>query len=55
MSDATIASIARALAGALSQVAYSRSDTDKKAVAALNAELCAAVRQEREEAKKEAP
>jgi len=50
MSDATIARIGRNLADALSAFARSRSAEDKKIVAGLHTELCAAVVAEREEA-----
>jgi hypothetical protein len=46
MSDATIAMIARKLAGAYSRSGYERSDEAAKEVAALKTELCAAVRAE---------
>ena len=49
MSDSIVAAVGRNLAQALGIVARSRSEEDKKAVAALLTELCAAVRLEREE------
>jgi len=49
VSDASIASIARNLAEALSAFAYSRKDEDKKRVAQLQFELCAACRAEEAE------
>lgn len=55
MSDATIAAIARNLAAAVSSAGYSRDAEDKKRVAMLMTELCAARRTEiaEEEAAKE--
>ena len=53
MSDASVALIARYLAIALNQAAYTRAPEDKKEVAQLQTELCAAVVAEREEKKKE--
>ena len=44
--DAKIAAIGRNLAEALADWAYVRKDADKKRVAELHAELCAAVREE---------
>lgn len=44
--DDKIANIARSLAEALCDVAYTRKDEDKKRVAALQTELCAAVKAE---------
>lgn len=49
MNDAKIAAIARRLAEALSDVAYTRKEEDKKRVSALNTELCAAVKNESQE------
>jgi F0F1-type ATP synthase delta subunit len=46
MSDQSIAAIARRLAEALFDVAYSRSQEDKKRVAQLHVELCTAVKHE---------
>jgi len=51
MTDQTIAAIARALAIALAQVGYSRHVSDRQEVARLQTGLCAAVRQEEQEAK----
>jgi len=50
MSDAIIAAIGRQLAEALARYGRERSDADKKAVANLQTELCAAVRDEAAEA-----
>jgi hypothetical protein len=55
MSDAGIAMIARGLAVALSQAAYSRAPDDWKQVMQRQHELCAYVRAEKEEAKEKAP
>lgn len=46
MSDADVAAVARNLAEALRDAAYTRKDEDKKRVAQLNYELCAAVKKE---------
>jgi hypothetical protein len=46
MTDQSMARIARALAEALSDFAYTRKDEDKKLVAQLQAELCAENRAE---------
>ena len=46
MSDATVAEVARRLASALSKAGYERDLQSKKEVAALNTELCQAVRAE---------
>jgi hypothetical protein len=51
MNDALMASIARNLAEALSAFAYTRKDEDKKRVAQLHSELCAAWRSENAEPK----
>ena len=53
MSDASIAGIARTLAEALSDAAYTRKDEDKKRVAQLQSELCAEIKREQAEAKNE--
>lgn len=47
--DAKIAGIARNLAEALADFAYTRKDDDKKRIATLHTELCAAVRTETEQ------
>lgn len=47
MSDASIAEIGRRLAEALQDVAYSRSEVDKKNLAAINYELVTAVKEEK--------
>jgi hypothetical protein len=44
--DAKIAAIGRNLAQALADFSYSRKDDDKKRIAQLQTELCAAVRAE---------
>lgn len=46
MTDAELASIARNLANALMDFAYTRKDEDKKRVNALQSELCARVKEE---------
>lgn len=46
MADAEVASIARNLANALSDFAYSRKDTDKARIAEFQHELCQAVKAE---------
>jgi hypothetical protein len=51
VTDQTIASIARSLAAALAQVGYTRNSDDKREVMRLQAELCAAVRDEEPAAK----
>ena len=48
MSDASVAAIARQLAEALRDSAYTRKDDDKKRVARLNYELCQEVKKEME-------
>lgn len=53
MNDQQIAAIARNLAVALRDLAYTRKEEDKKRVSALQTELCAAVRQEEDQAQKE--
>jgi hypothetical protein len=50
MSDATIAEIARRLAGALDRFARERADGDRKSIAMVQTELCQAVREEKEDA-----
>ena len=52
MADANIASIGRRLAEALADFGYTRKDEDKKRIAALQAELCAAVKLESTEKEK---
>jgi len=52
MADAHIAAIGRRLAEALSDVAYTRKDEDKKRVAQLNMQLCNAVKLETTEQEK---
>jgi hypothetical protein len=47
--DARIAEIARRVAAALKDVAYSRKDADKKALAVVQTELCAAVDAEQQQ------
>lgn len=49
MDDTKIAALGRQLAGALSDFAYSRKDEDKKRVAYLQFQLCAAVKAENEQ------
>lgn len=49
MSDAVVAVVARRLAKALDDCARSRSEDDKKRVAALHTELCSVVRTEETE------
>jgi hypothetical protein len=49
--DQAIIAIARSLAAALAQVGYSRDPDDKREVIRLQTELCAAVRQEEQDAK----
>jgi hypothetical protein len=44
--DAEMARLARSLADALSAFAHSRSDDDRKSIAALQTELCASRRHE---------
>jgi hypothetical protein len=44
--DAEMARLARSLADALSAFAHSRSDDDRKLIAALHTEICAARRHE---------
>ena len=51
MADSKIAGIARLLAEALSNFARSRGDDDRKRIAQLQTELCAACRAEIEEVK----
>jgi hypothetical protein len=51
MTDEAIVVIARSLAAALAQAGYSRNPNDKREVARLQTELCAAVRQEEQGAK----
>ena len=46
MTDSELASIARNLAHALMDYAYTRKDDDRKRLNALQTELCAAVKQE---------
>ena len=46
MTDQTIVAIARSLAAALADAGYSRKPEDRQAVARLQTELCAAIRQE---------
>lgn len=48
MSDAYLATLARNLANALMDFAYTRKDDDKKRVNALQVELCNAVKAEEE-------
>lgn len=50
MSDQTIATIARNLAEALQDFAYTRKDDDKKRVAALNFDLIRACKEEKTDA-----
>jgi hypothetical protein len=52
MTDASIAAIARNLAYALARRGYERDTESAKAVAALQTELCAAVKLEAQEAEK---
>jgi hypothetical protein len=47
--DAALAAVARTLAEALSDFAYSRKDHDQKRVAQMHTELCALWRKERED------
>ena len=49
MSDATIANVGRRMAEALMKFAHDRGDEDRKTVANVQTELCAAVRAEAEE------
>jgi hypothetical protein len=49
MSDVAIITIARSLAAALVRAGYDRNLDDKREVARLQTELCAAVRQEEEQ------
>lgn len=49
--DKKIAEIARRLAEALQDVAYTRNDSDRKNMAAVQTELCQAVREEKDSAK----
>lgn len=49
MSDATIASVGRRMAETLMKFAHDRRDEDRKAIAQVQSELCAAVRAEAEE------
>lgn len=49
--DRKIAEIARRLAEALMDSAYTRRDEDKKRLVAAQTELCQAVREEKEDAK----
>jgi len=51
MAEAKLAAIGRRLAEALADAAYTRKDEDKKRVAQLQMELCAAVKQESTEEK----
>jgi hypothetical protein len=51
MSDVRMATIARNLAEALSDFAYSRKDEDKKRVSSLQFQLCAEWRKEQAEMK----
>lgn len=53
MSDSTVAAIARNLAHALMDVAYTRKDEDKKRVASLQHELCAEVKKENDSERSE--
>ncbi len=49
MSDKEVAVIARNLAEALADYAYTRKDDDKKKIAALHTELCRVVKHEKAE------
>lgn len=46
MNDAAVASVARNLAHALMDYAYTRKEEDKKRVSALQSELCTCVKEE---------
>ena len=48
MSDQSMAALARQLADALSDFAYTRNDEDKKLIASLHHQPCLAARMEKE-------
>jgi len=52
MTDQIIIAIARPLAAALAKAGHSRDPNDKREVARLQTELCAAIRQEEKDAAK---